>query len=104
MNDEEVSIFITLNTLSKEQIESLYNALYIESWCIRAIHLHSMAMNLQLEKAVLIMLLTIGDGVIGRCLKYLHVIKKWADLEGKKESTFNDFSTKIFPFGFPDFE
>lgn len=103
MNDDELSIFITLNTISKEECESLYIAFANKSWVLRAIHLHSLAMKLQLEKKVLIMLLTLGDGVIGCCLKYLHVIKKWADLQGQTVITFNDFSTKVFPFGFPDF-
>lgn len=103
MDDDELAIFISLNTSSKENIEKMYNFLLAQSWVLEAIGKHAIARNLKISKSVQIMILTISNGAIGCAVKYLDVILKWSDLQNKKEISMNDFSTKIFPFGFPDF-
>ena len=103
MTDDEVSIFVTLRSTSRKNIENMYEDLIQQSWVLKAIGKHCEAFELECEKSVQIMILTIGDGVVGHCVKYLNIVHEWAHRSGQKQVTIEDFATKIFPFGFPNF-
>lgn len=103
MNEDELAIFISLRTSNKDKIEKKYNFLLSQSWVLEAISKHSNARNLDIEKSVQILILTISDGAIGYAVKYLDVIKKWSILQNQSLISMDDFCMKIFPFGFPDF-
>lgn len=103
MNTDEISILITLRMSSSHTINLIYDDLLKKAWVLKAIPKYLEAAKLEVDKATQIMILTCADGVIGYAVKYIDLINKWAKLENTDTITFDDFCTKIFPFGFPDF-
>lgn len=103
MNKDEIAIFITLRSATENQINSMFDELLKKSWALRAIGKHCNARGLQVDKSVQIMILSISDGAIGYAVKYLDVILEWSNLQKQNFISMDDFTTKIFPFGFPDF-
>lgn len=101
MTMDEVDIFIRLKSMEKNEIEGLYNHLFKDSWVLKAISKHAEARELDIDKKVQILILSISDGVVGICVKYVVELKEWSIKKSQTKISFDDFCLKVYPHGFP---
>jgi hypothetical protein len=104
MTEDEVSIFVQLNMITKEDSEELYNMFIKEhsgAWVLKAIKKRFEAQGVQADHKTMIMILSIGDGVVGKCAKYVDDIVIKVQNLNLDMIDFELFSFKIYPFGIP---
>lgn len=102
-NEDELSIFIHLQTAKSYEVVILYEHLKKKSWVLKAIEKRvEIQYNNRFDLKTQIMILAMSDGAIGIAVKYLADIVRKADFLELKEITFNDFCLKIYPFGIPN--
>ena len=99
INEDVNAIYINLTKMTDENIDNCYRDMLEQSWVLKAIEKHCEAFQLECEKSVQIMILSIGDGAVGRCVKLLDIVHEWAHRSGQKKITIDDFMSKVL--GFP---
>lgn len=106
LNQDETSIlFSLLTTKDKAGIENLFKELSKQGggWVLAAIEKRFSVHQISCDKKVMIMILTMGDGVVGRCARYVDDIVKWCRLKESTNITLDDFCNKIYPMEIPVF-
>lgn len=95
----ETQMFVTLKMIEKGKIDEMFEDLKKQSWVLQAIEKHFKARELIVEKEVQMMILIMGNGVVGRCVQFIDFIEKNA--KGSTTVTFQDYIFKYFPMGIP---
>lgn len=105
MNTDEYVIFVNLQGASEDTMEKMYAEMCETDggWVLKAIHKRFEAHDLPTDKKTQIMVLSMGDGVVGRCAKYVDDIVEKAHGLDLQELSFKDFAQKIYPWDFPEF-
>ena len=104
MTEDEASIFVSLQYMTKEDSEKLYNIFIKEqpgAWVLQAIKKRFEAQNVQADYKTMIMVLSIGDGVVGKCAKYVDDIVIKVQNMNLDMIDFELFCYKIYPGGIP---
>lgn len=99
----EVKLFIQIKNASESEVTAMFKALCDEDggWVLKAIEKRFQAYKIPADKQTMIMVLYIGDGIVGKCAKYVDdIVVKSAKLDLDKID-FDDFTNKIYPMGFP---
>lgn len=101
LTEDELSIFITLELNSN--VDGLFEALKTTDggWVLEAIQKRFEAYNLNVDKKVMIAVLSIGDGVVGMCSKYVDYIAIWNSTHHIALIDWNIFTKAIYPLGIP---
>jgi cell shape-determining protein MreC len=105
MTTDEVSIFIMINDAQKEKVKELFNELAKQGggWVLKVIEKRFKAYSIKVDDKIMIMILAIGNGVVGMCANYVDDIVHWCKENSKSEINFKIFTEKIYPHGFPAF-
>ena len=105
MTTDEISIFIMINDAQKGKVSELFNELSKQpgGWVLKAIKKRFEAYNIKVDDKTMIMTLTMGDGIVGKCAKYVDDMVHWCKEKSKTEIDFKTFTEIIYPHGFPDF-
>lgn len=101
MNEDEFSIFLTLEKL--DDVDGLFTELAKKTWVLKAIEKRCAAYSMNVDKKVMIAILTIGDGVVGKCAKCVDDIFEWSHMNQHKNITWITFCQTIYPTGVPIF-
>lgn len=101
LTKNEISIFLMLERNSN--IDELFNQLKETDggWVLKAIEKRFKAHKMDVDKKVMIAILTIGDGVVGKCAKYVDDIADWGDEFYHSKIEWERFTKQIYPFGIP---
>lgn len=105
MTTEEVSIFMLLYKATEDKAIELFNELCKTDggWVLKAIEKRFEVLSLKCDKKTMIMVLSMGDGIVGKCAKYVDDIYVKCKSKGLKQIDFTTFTNKIYPMGFPVF-
>lgn len=100
---DEMSLFITLGLISN--VDELFEQLKSTDggWVLKAIEKRFKAHEMNVDKKVMIAVLSIGDGVVGKCAKYVDDIAVWANEFDHTKIDWNRFTKEVYPFGVPTF-
>ena len=103
MSEDEISIFITLERNSN--VDELFEQLKLANggWVLKAIEKRFEAHKMNVDKKVMIMILSIGDGVTGKCAKYVDDIAEWGNEFYHTKIEWDRFTKEIYPLGIPIF-
>ncbi|MCC6843766.1 MAG: hypothetical protein IT264_11815 [Saprospiraceae bacterium] len=101
LNNDEVIIFLRLMITSN--VDELFKKLELTSggWVLKAIQKRFVAHKLNVDKKVMIAVLAIGDGIVGKCAFYVDDIASWGSKFNRKEIDWNTFTKEIYPLGIP---
>ncbi|MPM33599.1 hypothetical protein SDC9_80176 [bioreactor metagenome] len=101
LNQDEASIFVMLEFNS--DVDELYTQMQEEDggWVLKAIEKRFKVLEINVDKRVMIAVLSIGDGVIGHCVKYVDDIALWSNEHKHSEITWDRFTQEIYPHGIP---
>jgi hypothetical protein len=103
MNKDEMYIFVHLSKMTDIEADDLYHTLIKEGgWVLEAVSKRFKALDLIVDKRVIIMILSIGDSTIGRCVKYVDDIYRICGERKITNLSFQDFSMNVYTDGFPD--
>lgn len=86
-----------------EKVDQMFEAMIEDDggWVLKTIQKRvDVRLSITVSKAVLIMLLYMNKGAIGRCVLYLYYLQYWAKKNNTKEITMLVFCNGIFPDGF----
>ncbi|SFU77233.1 hypothetical protein SAMN05216480_12331 [Pustulibacterium marinum] len=88
-----------------EHIEPLYNELIQKDggWVLKAIAKHFEASEIETDKKIMIFILDLGDGIIGKCVNYIYDLIKWAKNRGSGIITWKNLTEDIYAHGIPVF-
>ena len=102
LTEEELAIFSILVVTSNGDL--FFNKLTEEpgGWVLKAIEKRFIAHKLEVEKKVMIMILIIGNCVVGKCAKYVDDIANICYVSDYKKINWDMFSKNIYPFGIPE--
>ena len=105
MTKDEIAIFVMINEIEKNKVDLLFNDMQKQAggWVLKAIKKRFNVYGIQVDKKTMIMTLAMGDGVVGRCAKYVDDMVHWCKENMINEIDFDTFTTKIYPTGFPNF-
>ncbi len=103
MDDQETELFILLHSQSNVQSDALFQKMIEDDsvWVLKAIQKRFKAAELVADKKTMIMILFMGDGVVGKCAKYVDDIYLRCKKQGIEKLTFETFTKDIYPLGFP---
>jgi hypothetical protein len=59
------------------------------------------AIKMDVDKRVMIAVLSIGDGIVGKCAKYVDDIASWGDEFYHTKIEWKRFTNEVYPFGIP---
>jgi len=94
---------ISLSFVPEESQDEMYEDVKQQSWVLQAMEKRiEQTFTITIEKKVQIFLLMFLDGNIGRCMAYLLYLQYWGKKQNTKKITWDNFTMKIFPMGFPD--
>lgn len=101
LTENEFSIFFMLeqNSTVDELFEQLKST--DGGWVLKAIEKRFEAHEMNVDKKVMIAVLSIGDGVVGKCAKYVDDIAAWGKEFYHTKIEWNRFTREIYPFGIP---
>lgn len=101
LTEDEMAIFIMLEQNSN--VDGLFNQLKETpgGWILKAIETRFIYHKMDVDKRVMIAILSIGDGIIGKCVKYVDDIADWGNEFYHKKVEWNRFKQEIYPFGIP---
>lgn len=101
LTESEVSVFLTLEQLPNG--DELFNELLKEpgGWVLKAIEERFTAHKMNVDKKVMIAILSIGDGIVGKCAKYVDDIADWGKEFYHTKVEWSRFVKEIYPFGIP---
>lgn len=101
LTKDEMSIFITLEQNSN--VDELFEQLKETDggWVLKAIEKRFEAHKMNVDKRIMIAILSIGDGVVGKCAKYVDDIANWGNEFYHTKIEWNRFTKEIYPFGIP---
>jgi hypothetical protein len=99
LTEDELSIFVMLEQNSNvdelfEQMKETDGGLVL-----KAIEKRFEAYEMNVDKKVMIAVLSIGDGVVGKCAKYVDDIAAWGNEFHHTKIEWNRFTREIYPFG-----
>lgn len=94
-----MSIFITLEKNSN--VDELFEKLKLTDggWVLKAIEKRFEAHKMDVDKKVMIAVLSIGDGVVGKCTKYVDDIADWGNEFYHTKVEWKRFTNDIYPWG-----
>lgn len=101
LTEDEMHIFMTLEI--NPEVDELFNKIKSTDggWVLKAIEKRFGVYNMNVDKRVMIGILTIGDGVVGKCAKYVDDIAKWSNKSSQSEINWKKFKEEIYPWGIP---
>lgn len=101
LTEDELSIFLVLEV--NPDVDELYGKLKLADggWVLKAIEKRFEAHQVSVDKKVMIAVLYIGDGVVGRCAKYVDDIAAWAKEHAHTAIQWPVFTKNIYPHGIP---
>lgn len=102
MNEDELAIFCTLE-LSKDVTELYDEIIKNGGWVLNVIRKRFSVYDIETDKKVLIMVLAMGDGAAGLCVKYVDDIANWSSENKCKKIDWSVFTKLVYPNGFPIF-
>ena len=105
MTNDELQMFVLLNDSTAEIVIKMFNKLeeHPGGWVLRAIKKRFEAYNIKVDNKTMIMILTIGVGAVGKCVKYVDDIAVFCKDNSKTKIDFKTFTEIIYPHGFPVF-
>lgn len=106
MTKDEVSIFLDIQSAKDYQVENMFNAICNNEaggWVLKAIEKRFGVLKINADKKVMIMVLSIGDGVVGRCANYVDDVVAWCRKNSYDSVNLQLFANKIYPVGIPVF-
>ena len=103
MTEDETVTFVYLFKATESQSEELFIDLASEpgGWVLKAIEKRFLAYKTKCDAKTMIMILSMGDGAVGKCVKYIDDIVERAKLKEIEYIDFESFSKKIYPMGIP---
>ena len=102
LNEDEFFIFCELQLIP--DASELYDAIVDQGgWVLRAIEKRFNALGMTADHKVMIMIMTLGDGVIGKCVKYVDDIAGWSIANKQPKITWKDYCLEIYPKEVPEF-
>lgn len=101
LTQDEASIFVMLEF--NPDADELFTKLQEEvgGWVLKAIEKRFSVLGINADKRVMIAVLSIGDGVVGICAKYVDDIVSWGNKFHHKEIDWDRFTREIYPHGIP---
>lgn len=101
LTQDEMSIFITLEQNSN--VDELFNQLKETNggWVLKAIEKRFEAHKINVDKKIMIAVLSIGDGVVGKCAQYVDDIVCWGNEFYHTRIEWDRFTKEVYPFGIP---
>lgn len=104
LTQDETEIFIRLSKMNDNRTnEFFYVILKSGGWVLKAIQKRFLIHAIEVDKKVMIMVLSIGDGVVGKCAKYVDDIARICHEKNIKNLDLELFSKTIYPNGVPIF-
>lgn len=101
LTEEEMKMFIALER--QPSVDELFDALKETDggWVLKAIEKRFESHKMNVDKKVMIAVLSIGDGVVGKCAKYVDDIASWGNEFHHTKIEWNRFTKEVYPFGIP---
>jgi hypothetical protein len=102
LTEDEMIIFIKLQ--EQENVDELFEQIILAGgWVLKVIEKRFFAHKIGVDKKVIIFVLAISDGVVGRCVKYVDDIVCCAEKNNYTEIDWVRFTAKIYPYKIPIF-
>jgi len=103
LTQDEMSMFLVLE--KNQNIDEMFVAMKNEGggWVLGAIEKRFAAHGINAEKRIMIAVLYIGDGVIGKCSKYVDDIAEWCYKQKAHKVEWQEFTMRVYPHGIPIF-
>ncbi len=101
LTQDEIEIFIILE--QNPNVDELFAQMKETNggWVLKAIEKRFEVHKMNVDKRVMIAVLSIGDGVVGKCAKYVDDIASWGDKFHHTNIDWKLFTQKIYPHGIP---
>lgn len=103
LTPDELYMFVMLE--QNKNVDELFNKLKETDggWVLKAIEKRFKAYNIDADKRVMIAVLSIGDGIVGICAKYVDDMVNWCNNLNHTKIDWNRFTQKVYPHGIPVF-
>jgi len=103
MTKEQTDIMISLTLIPPKNIDGVYEEVKKKSWVLSAIESRiKNTFTIIIEKKVQLFILMFLNGNVGKCMVYILYLQYWAKSHNKRNISWEDFTMKAFPTGFPD--
>lgn len=103
MNLDELDTFITLELIPESRIDELFDVITNTDggWVLKAIQKRFLAHKIDVDKRIMIAILSIGDGTVGVCAKHVDYIATLSSKMNYLKIEWSIFTQKIYPTGIP---
>ena len=101
LTEDEMIIFMMLELRSN--VDELFEQLSLATggWVLKVIQKRFEVYKINVDKKTMIAILSIGDGVVGVCVKYVDDISIWANEFNHTRINWKTFTLEVYPFGIP---
>lgn len=105
MNEIEFETHLALIEMPQKDIELCYDEMKksLGGWVLEALEKRLEVYKIEFDKRILIMILSFGDGVIGKCVKYLDYTAKFCTEQNISNIDYGFFMDQIYFAGIPDY-
>jgi hypothetical protein len=102
LTKDELHIFLILE--KEVNIDGFFQYLMNKTgggWVLKAIEKRFEAHEIAVDKKTMIAVLSIGNGAVGKCAKYIDDIAQWCNERKKNTIDWDIFCKQIYPDGIP---
>jgi len=105
LDEDGSSIYVNLHTYRDEPADDVFALILAEpgGWVLEAIKKRFYAYKLDVDQKVMIMIMSLGDCAIGKCVKYVDHIAMWCKENHQSKIDWDIFTKQIYTFN-PYFE
>lgn len=101
---DQVMIMLNLLPATNEQSKILFKQIVAKGgWCLEAIKKRFEAHILSVDEKTMILIMYLGDGIVGKCAKYVDDIARICSEKKITKLDIKDYTMKIHPDGVPNF-
>jgi hypothetical protein len=103
LTEDEMMIFLVLE--QNPNVEPLFKEFLKTNggWVLEAISKRFSVHQINADKRIMIAILSIGNGVIGKCAKYVDDIAQWCSDNKCVDLEWRKFTMQVYPHGIPVF-
>lgn len=102
---DEAEMFLKLQKITDKQADDLFKKLIDQDggWVLKAIEKRFNVLEKNVDKKIMVMILFLGDGIIGKCVKFVDDIISWGNKFNHSTITWDQYTKDIYPVGIPIF-
>lgn len=103
MTEEDSRFMITISLVPEKNVDGLYQEIKKQCWQLEAMKKRlKNTLTISVDKRIQIFLIHLLNSNIGRLTVYLLYLQYWGKKNKIKDISWEHFTSRIFPMGFPD--